>query len=1005
MSTAADPLHRSKRRPERATQSAQERYGYAAHAWLSRAANRLRKTAAFKRVCIAGNRGARGRLFPEQRAAGRHTMQLRQREPAGERSSKKQSHWMQSSTWFVDNLRLPIPKRHVHLHQRTVWLSGVPQATAVSLTVADQVREMVEGAVGRVIAVTVRVDDTEGSNQRGHAMIFASLDDPDLVEKAEAANLTMADEDGGTVTLMLNKVSVDDELSTMRTLRLRGPEGAARDPTASVAVMGIPNGGLGIGDNRKIAELFMDAVDDSEDAPGATVTSVVVVNLPGVRNAQVVLDSTAAAQVAAKTGVAFWDPASNQDVLLKVRSLAGSSQKQQALSEVVASPRMTESIDVNAAPQLSLQEREDQSAGLWEEASTRQASLALEWWNRVQNLDEDEVAMRREEREAREAEEMAAKEEMEAQEAEAEAEAKEEAAWLAEERMCREEAEAEEACRRAHDEEVEAVEATKAAEREEEEANAAQAIAKELQEAARMEQEAAKKEADEAEAASKIAEKEAAEAQEAEAVALKEEAEAEAAIAAASTAESEARSLYMKVEVAWGTVAEAEQEVETAKAALVAAGKKKKLAANAQLFLDKVQLRCEKRTRVVQLKAAADKEVAEAEVARAIATKEREEAFAAKRDAGIEAGEADDARELAQAALTKANDAMRLASFERAEAVQAKRNAQQEVEEAAQAKRDALREMEEFEASKEKAKGERTRADEARKIALKERGEADEATLAAIKERSEANAARTKWATKQAAKQGMKWKRKAKVDMSGVSGGGGKGGGRGSGRRGSGRRAHKPAPPKFGKTRLWSASGRRPLTATVNFGNTEAYANIEAGRTHTKIVVGLDCALIPTGDAAEAARAALNAQKAKARVDRRSGGAGEGDTAAQVAELEALAGEHGGGAIKVVLTPRSLVSQIVHQDAWFHRNKKSGANGNWKATDSTIPRAGGFTPRAPDTALPELSPRYQKVLDARRSALMANGQEAMSLPINMRLPQLTGRGDPMESMRLPSDLW
>ena len=179
---------------------------------------------------------------------------------------KKESHWLQSSTWFVDNLRLPIPSKHAHLHHRTVWLSGIPQATATSLTAADTVRSMVEAAVGRVIAVMVRVDETDGSNQKGHAMVFASLDDPDLVEKAEAAKLTMEDDDGGTVTLMLNKVSVDDELSTVRTLRLRSEEGGSRDPAASVAVLNIPNGGLGIGDNRKIAELFMDAVDDAEDA-------------------------------------------------------------------------------------------------------------------------------------------------------------------------------------------------------------------------------------------------------------------------------------------------------------------------------------------------------------------------------------------------------------------------------------------------------------------------------------------------------------------------------------------------------------------------------------------------------------------------------------------------------------------------------------------------------------------------------------------------------------------
>ena len=55
--------------------------------------------------------------------------------------------------------------------------------------------------------------------------------------------------------------------------------------------------------------------------------------------------------------------------------------------------------------------------------------------------------------------------------------------------------------------------------------------------------------------------------------------------------------------------------------------------------------------------------------------------------------------------------------------------------------------------------------------------------------------------------------------------------------------------------------------------------------------------------------------------------------------------------------------------------------------------------------LPELSLRYQKIMDARREEVLAAGQDAMSLPINMRLPQLTGRSEPTESIRLPSDLW
>ena len=137
------------------------------------------------------------------------------------------------------------------------------------------------------------------------------------------------------------------------------------------------------------------------------------------------------------------------------RATGGPGQTPGGSDFVDMSPRGAVDLE-GAAGALSRVEVEEQANSLWEEASTRQATLALEWWNRVQNLDEDELAMRREEREAREAEEAAAKEELEAQEAEAEAEAKEEAAWLAEERMRREQEEAEAACRRSHEEELEA---------------------------------------------------------------------------------------------------------------------------------------------------------------------------------------------------------------------------------------------------------------------------------------------------------------------------------------------------------------------------------------------------------------------------------------------------------------------------------------------------------------------------------------------------------------------
>ncbi len=846
--------------------------------------------------------------------------------------------------------------------------------------------------VGRVIVVTIRVEEGSG----GRSLIFASLENPEMVDAAEQAKLAITDEDGTEVPLELHSASVDDELSLVRTVRLRGEAGSFCPPSNTV-VCTVPNGGLGVNDNRKLAEIFVDALTESEEAPeAAAVVAVVTVNRPGSRTsrAQIVLNSPAAVDYTQQLTIMFWDPATNKDLLLKVSPLVPAGDKSPRTQYVDMSPRA-----VVAESSIS-REVEDQANNLWEEASTRQAALALEWWNRVQNLDEDEIQMRREEKEAREAEEAALKEEQEAQEAEAEAEAKEEAAWLAEEQMRREEEEAEAALRRAHEEELEAIEAIKLAEKEEEEANVAQALAKELQIRAREAQEVARKEAAEAEEARKTAEKEVQEAEEAEAVALKEEEEANAAIAAASTAEAEARSLYMKAEVPWGTIEDVEKEVLDAEAALQAAGKNSKKHEMAQLLLKKVQLRCEKRKQLEELKVQARKEVQEAEEARAKATKEREEAFAAKRDAAIEASEAEDAAEIAAAELKKANDAMQVASFERAEAIQAKRNAEREVEEAAQAKRDALREIQEFEASRAKAKAERDSAKEAREVAIRERMEADEATAKAIKERSEADAARSKWAAKQAAKKGLKWKRKTTRVGTSVkrSSKGPTGNASDSGKRSTSRQ---PKPPKFGKTRLWSASGRRPLTSTVNFGNTEAYAAIDSGRTHTKIVVGLDCALVPTGDAEEAARAALAAQTARARVDRRAGASLGTDSAAQVAELEAVARQHGGGVLKAVLTPRSLVSQIVYQDAWFNRNKKTGANGNWQGVSHTA-RARLQNPST-DMSLPELSPRYKTMMDARREEVLASGQNTLSLPVNMRLPQLLD-GEQAPSW-LQSDFW
>ena len=111
--------------------------------------------------------------------------------------------WSQSSVWFVDQLRLPIPPSHAHLHERTVWLSGIPPGVAASPTVVDVVCGLLEAAVGRVIAVTIRVEESAGGG--GKVLIFASLEDPAKVEAAERAALTLTDGDGAAIKLTVRR--------------------------------------------------------------------------------------------------------------------------------------------------------------------------------------------------------------------------------------------------------------------------------------------------------------------------------------------------------------------------------------------------------------------------------------------------------------------------------------------------------------------------------------------------------------------------------------------------------------------------------------------------------------------------------------------------------------------------------------------------------------------------------------------------------------------------------
>ena len=112
--------------------------------------------------------------------------------------------WSQSSIWLVEQLRLPIPASHTELHNRTVWLSGIPHSVATSPTVVDVVCGLVEAVAGRVIAVTIRVEESAGAGG-GKVMVFASLEDPAKVEAVERAELALTDEDGAAVKLTVQR--------------------------------------------------------------------------------------------------------------------------------------------------------------------------------------------------------------------------------------------------------------------------------------------------------------------------------------------------------------------------------------------------------------------------------------------------------------------------------------------------------------------------------------------------------------------------------------------------------------------------------------------------------------------------------------------------------------------------------------------------------------------------------------------------------------------------------
>ena len=95
---------------------------------------------------------------------------------------------------------------------------------------------------------------------------------------------------------MGHRSSVDEELSSVRTLRLRGEQGSDCSPSHSLAVLNVPsNGGGGLGDHHKIAELFIEALAAGAEkaAEALTPVAVIVVNRAGqqTNHAQVMFNS------------------------------------------------------------------------------------------------------------------------------------------------------------------------------------------------------------------------------------------------------------------------------------------------------------------------------------------------------------------------------------------------------------------------------------------------------------------------------------------------------------------------------------------------------------------------------------------------------------------------------------------------------------------------------------------------------------------------------------------
>ena len=131
----------------------------------------------------------------------------------------------------------------------------------------------------------------------------------------------------------------------------------------------------------------------------------------------------------------------------------------------------------------------------------------------------------------------------------------------------------------------------------------------------------------------------------------------------------------------------------------------------------------------------------------------------------------------------------------------------------------------------------------------------------------------------------------------------------------------------------------KPGYGTLVNGKTRHCKALDASTGFTKVVIGLDCMLVPTGDGAD-----------------------------------------GKDSKKMTLTPRALVSRIGSENNWFRRHK-DGSNGGdvWKPTPPS--GRGGAPMQKQETRLPQLTPRSQAAFERRRTEILERGMtKELQLP-------------------------